>query len=259
MSLPEIIYTSGPKNSSGRMQIGSAAATTSDGEIAFPSTAGHIKLTGLTAHSDGAGTILAMDSNGLIKKSGGTTTSVAAIDNFVNSKGQANGLTPLNASSKVDLGYLPLVGQKATKLLENYTRSAVTLDTVFTDIVNSSAIANFTAVGRYLTFTLRTILLNNAGSNVNTIVRVQLKQSDGTVIGTWYQGQRMSSDRFMFCISGAANIVPGTGYYFAVAGAASVGSSIIFEAVTFTIDGVNADNSTINILINEFGNYSIYV
>ncbi|SIP85735.1 Pectate lyase 3 [Pacmanvirus A23] len=68
-----------------RIAIGYNANATANGQLAIAPAITEIKATGLTAAADGTGTILSIDSNGILKPSAGTNKTVALIDtNFSN-------------------------------------------------------------------------------------------------------------------------------------------------------------------------------
>jgi hypothetical protein len=67
--------------------IGHDAVTSVDNEFAIADTITQMKMVGLGSAADGAGTLLAIDSNGVIKKAGGTNNTVAAIDTAITGGG----------------------------------------------------------------------------------------------------------------------------------------------------------------------------
>jgi hypothetical protein len=75
----ETVYTTGKSSTNARINIGSGAISTEDGQIAFPDECSSIKLVGTGSHSDGNGTILIIDSNGIIKKAGGSKTTISDV------------------------------------------------------------------------------------------------------------------------------------------------------------------------------------
>jgi hypothetical protein len=75
----ETVYTTGKSSTNARINIGSGAASTADGQIAFPDECTSIKLVGVSSHADGSGTLVIVDSNGIIKKAGGSKTTIAAL------------------------------------------------------------------------------------------------------------------------------------------------------------------------------------
>ena len=75
----ETVYTTGKSSTNARINIGSGAISTADGQIAFPDECSSIKLVGTGSHPDGAGTLLIIDSNGIIKKAGGSKTTIATV------------------------------------------------------------------------------------------------------------------------------------------------------------------------------------
>jgi hypothetical protein len=81
----ETVYTTGKTTSNARLNIGSGSNSTVDGQIAFPDISTSVKLVGLGTASDSAGTALAIDINGIIKKTAGTHTTIASIDSAITS------------------------------------------------------------------------------------------------------------------------------------------------------------------------------
>ncbi|QYB17384.1 hypothetical protein PV-S19_0020 [Pacmanvirus S19] len=75
----ETVYTTGKSSSNARINIGSGALSTTDGQIAFPDECTSIKLVGAGSHPDGQGTLLIIDSNGIIKRAGGAKTTIATV------------------------------------------------------------------------------------------------------------------------------------------------------------------------------------
>jgi hypothetical protein len=76
----ETVYTTGKTSSNARLNIGSGSNSTADGQIAFPDSCTSVKLVGLGAAANGAGTILTIDGTGGVRKTAGTHTTVASID-----------------------------------------------------------------------------------------------------------------------------------------------------------------------------------
>jgi len=76
----ETVYTTGKTSSNARLNIGSGSNSTADGQIAFPDSCTSVKLAGLGAAANGAGTILTIDGTGGVRKTAGTHTTVASID-----------------------------------------------------------------------------------------------------------------------------------------------------------------------------------
>jgi hypothetical protein len=75
----ETVYTTGRPSTNSRINIGAGAIATADGQIAFPDGCSSIKLVGAGSHSDGDGVLLSIDSNGVIRKTGGINTTVNAL------------------------------------------------------------------------------------------------------------------------------------------------------------------------------------
>ena len=63
--------------------LGYNATTSADNEFAIADAITQMKMVGLGSAADGAGTLLAIDSNGVIRKAGGTTNTVASIDSAI--------------------------------------------------------------------------------------------------------------------------------------------------------------------------------
>jgi hypothetical protein len=106
--------------------LGSGSQVDADGQFAVPTTITHVKADGLAAAADGLGTLLAIDASGYVRKAGGTTTNVAAIDTFVNSKGQAGGLATLDGASKVPAAQLPDASTSAIGAVTGVTSASNT-------------------------------------------------------------------------------------------------------------------------------------
>ncbi|QYB17385.1 hypothetical protein PV-S19_0021 [Pacmanvirus S19] len=75
----ETVYTTGKSSTNARINIGSGALSSEDGQIAFPDECTSIKLVGAGSHPDGLGTLLIIDSSGVIKKAGGSKTTIATV------------------------------------------------------------------------------------------------------------------------------------------------------------------------------------
>jgi hypothetical protein len=75
----ETVYTTGKSSTNARINIGSGALSSADGQIAFPDECSSIKLVGAGSHADGSGTLLIIDSSGIIKKAGGSKTTIATV------------------------------------------------------------------------------------------------------------------------------------------------------------------------------------
>ncbi|QPB44471.1 hypothetical protein [Medusavirus stheno T3] len=106
--------------------LGSQSSVDSDGQLALPPSITHVKATGLAAAADGTGTLLAIDASGYVRMAGGTTNTVAEIDAFVASKGQPNGLAPLDAGSKVPATNLPGATTAAIGAVTGVTSASTT-------------------------------------------------------------------------------------------------------------------------------------
>lgn len=106
--------------------IGAQAIVDADAQLAFPDAITHAKLAGLGAAADGTGTLLAIDASGHVRMAGGTNNTVAEIDAFVASKGQPNGLAPLDGGSKVPATNLPDATTAAIGAVTGVTSASTT-------------------------------------------------------------------------------------------------------------------------------------
>jgi hypothetical protein len=94
--------------------LGSGAVVDADGQLAIPTTVTHAKADGLATAADGAGTLLAVDASGYIRKAGGAsnttpaaiTASIAAKEDPSN-KNVAGGYAGLDGAAKVLPANLP--------------------------------------------------------------------------------------------------------------------------------------------------------
>ncbi|SIP85733.1 Hypothetical protein PACV_16 [Pacmanvirus A23] len=102
----ETVYTTGKSSTNARINIGSGALSSEDGQIAFPDECSSIKLVGAGSHPDGQGTLLIIDSSGVIKKAGGAKTTIATVGSdpaTPTARGIVYGFTS-NTMSNVSLG-----------------------------------------------------------------------------------------------------------------------------------------------------------
>jgi hypothetical protein len=97
--------------------LGHGATLTADAQFAIASAITHVNAPGLTAASDGTGTLLSFDASGIIRPSAGTNKTVALIDTALSAreltanKDVANGYAGLDSTSLLD----------SDKLLRTYT------------------------------------------------------------------------------------------------------------------------------------------
>jgi hypothetical protein len=66
-------------NAVNRIAIGSGATSTADGQFALPTAITQIKVDGLGSNADATGTILTIDGSGIIRKTGGSNTTIDSI------------------------------------------------------------------------------------------------------------------------------------------------------------------------------------
>jgi hypothetical protein len=195
-----------------RIALGYNALATADYQCALADNITHLKTVGLTSAADGAGTLLAIDSSGLIKKAGGTNNTVTAIDTFIASKNQPGGLAPLDGSSLVPVVNLPKATTTSDGVLTGYTDSSGTNVKVALGYQagNVSAVTNgIVAIGfkagQSITGNRHVIIGQNAGGTTLST------SADNTIIGDNAGGTMSNRGQMVIIGSAAGKSTNGTG------------------------------------------------
>jgi hypothetical protein len=219
----ETVYTTGKSSTNARINIGSGAIATADGQIAFPDECSSIKLAGVSSHADGTGVLLSVDNNGIIKKTAGTNITVAMIDQIAASA--AVSATPTTLGT--------VYGQTMTD------GNVILGSNAAAGLVSDATSEDNTAIGRESLFSV------SAGTNANTAIGTFALYDLTTGNGNTAVGRNSATA----LTTGSNNTFVGQGTLTSVVGctnstALGVGANITASnqlALAFAIDHIKAD------------------
>ncbi|SIP85732.1 Hypothetical protein PACV_15 [Pacmanvirus A23] len=181
----ETVYTTGKSTTNARINIGSGAFASADGQIAFPDECSSIKLIGAGSHPDGQGTLLIIDSNGVIKKAGGAKTTIASV-----------GSDPATPTT-----YGTVYGQTVTD--GNVILGSNAAPGIISDITNDN-----TAIGREALFTAQ--VGTNANTAIGAFALYDLTTGNGNVsVGRNSAAGLTTGTNNVFLGQGSSTSVPG--------------------------------------------------